>query len=154
MGILLKDYALIIYKEDVDMEQIHIEKSDLRELCIAAVREDFGNFQFVPKNAIDKNDAEFFDIYFKSREEYIDKIRMEDIGLQDVPIKLRDHEICFEAVKQNGNALQYVPEKYRDREMCLAAVKQTGSALQYVPEKFRDHEMNLAAGRSYTFAGL
>ena len=141
-------------KTEAAKDVIQIRKKYLRELCIAAVREDFENFQFVPKNAIDKDDEEFLDVYFRSREEYIDKIRLENIALQDVPEGLLDPGICLEAVKQNGCALQYVPEKYRDRETCLAAVKQNGAALRYVPDKYRDREMCLAAGRAYTFAGL
>ena len=65
--------------------------------------------------------------------------------LQDVPMELRDREICLEAVKRYGEALGSIPDELRDREMCMTAVRQVGCALRHVPEDLCDHEICLAA---------
>ena len=41
-------------------------------------------------------------------------------------------------VNYGSYLLEYVPPKLRDREMCLEAVKDYSCALEYVPEELRD----------------
>jgi hypothetical protein len=44
---------------------------------------------------------------------------------------------AFEMVERDGYALAIVPEKLRTHDLCMAAVKQNGTALGYVPYELR-----------------
>jgi hypothetical protein len=79
---------------------------------------------------------------------YIDLVKhYVNIGLQSVPERFRDYNMCITAVKQYGYALKYVPTELPEyKDICMAAVKQDGTALVFVlPEELRDYNMCITA---------
>ena len=78
---------------------------------------------------------------------FIDKIKDYDICLEavkgngfaidNVPRKHRTYNLCLEAVKNNGRVLKYIPMKHRDYKMCLEAVKQNRHSIIHVPKKYK-----------------
>lgn len=77
-------------------------------------------------------------------------------ALYNVPLKLRDYDICMAAVKNSGISIRFIPrqelfdastkEKYK--ELFLAAVKQDSEALRLIPPNDIDFDISLAAVKS------
>jgi len=55
--------------------------------------------------------------------------------IRNVPEKMRTHNLCLAAVRQNGMALKFISNQ--TPEICRAAVEQNPDALQYVDKRFR-----------------
>jgi hypothetical protein len=78
--------------------------------------------------------------------------------LKYVFIKIRDKEVCLEAIKNNWKAIKYIPkELWGDKEVALGIVSLWGELLEHVSERLRaDEDVVRAAvtqnGRAMRFA--
>jgi hypothetical protein len=76
---------------------------------------------------------------FKNFQETKEILLLDGMNLAEVPLPLRNYELCTIAVTQFWGALQYVPKNIKDYEICEIAVSKNGWALQYVPYDLEDY---------------
>ena len=104
--------------------------------AIAAVREDGGNLQFVPKKYMT---AELCLIAVKKTGYTLEheQIFMPQLVLAYVPEKFRTPKLCMAAVMQEPFALLAVPEKFKTLELCIAAVQADRRTLKHIPDTLK-----------------
>jgi hypothetical protein len=73
-------------------------------------------------------------------DDWYDQVECNGSLLWQVPLHLRDYEMCKTAVTGWPPALRVVPVELRDYQLCLIAVTGSISALQYVPEDLPGRE--------------
>lgn len=76
-------------------------------------------------------------------------VKQSGLALREVPVRHRDRETCFTAVRQNGMAFRYVPLQLQqgDREIHFEAVGREGIVLSWIPIQCHDHTLFLEAVR-------
>lgn len=62
--------------------------------------------------------------------------------LKDIPVQLRNYNMCRIAVKRRGISLEHTPDEWKTLELCIMAVKQSKKALNFVPSCFKTQCQN------------
>ena len=57
------------------------------------------------------------------------------LTFEEIPIELRDKDVCYYAVKHSGFDLQFVPPQLRTLEICRLAVENNEDAIDFVSKK-------------------
>jgi len=95
-------------------------------------------------------------VYDKNEALYI--VSEDGEKLKYVFIKIRDKEVCLEAIRSNWKAIKYVPkELWDDKEVAIEMVSLWGELLEHVSERLRADEAVVRAavtqnGRAMRFA--
>ena len=114
----------------LDDVPLDIRDSDICNLAVANDKSnDCHSVKYVPKNLKDVKDV------------YMTAVSNNGNAISNIPIYLRDYDLCLTAVKNYARALHYVPLESRDYKMCLASVKNNGISLQFVPTNILDYNL-------------
>src|SRR5579872_5849575 len=94
-----------------------------REICMAAVKSGYVNFEAIPSEVLDK---EICIEAVKQKQNYF------TFPLNQIPSEFKDKDVYMAAVCTDGSALTYVPIELRDKDLCLAAIHQCVQKKGYV----------------------
>lgn len=79
------------------------------------------------------------------KEERLENLKNNGLLITDIPMYLRDKDICLVAVSKDGSNLTHVPLSLRTKELCLVALKTCGTALYFCPENLKTVDMCVTA---------
>lgn len=86
-----------------------------------------------------------------SIEEYINKIRIGEIKVKDIPKATLTEELLLELVKNENkqdiyeSILKQIPTSLKTQKLCIEAIKNNGSEILYMPEEMITSDMKLSA---------
>lgn len=85
---------------------------------------------------------------YSTIEECLSAVWKDGLELKKIPKKMKTHEVCLAAVRQNPHAIKYATNKSKSagmRNLCLLALAKDPSVFKHLPNKVKTHEMCLAA---------
>ncbi|MGF7058673.1 DUF4116 domain-containing protein [Brassicibacter mesophilus] len=125
----LQDNPSLVYM-DYDMNDIDVYKTYL-EIHL-------GDYDFLKYK---ENPLKFKPDELKSKEDYIEALKVDCRAIAYIPQNLLDEEIFWEAVKSDGFNLRFVPEEMKNRELCLEAFKSNEfDSYDYIPEVYKTQD--------------
>lgn len=136
------DMCLEAVKRDGYLLKYVPDRLKTHEMCSIALKGKHCSWEFVPDRLLDKELARIFVTDPKNTAYY---------QLGRVPERLRDREICLQAVKLSGSNLKFVPEQVKDYEMCLCAAESSFSSAPFIPHEYFTPEVCLALTRKSVY---